>query len=122
MAGARWPDNSRAEEKSADDRRGGQREHRQPGGCNGITCDSPHQREIGHHARRMRVWHGGVGDPRAIVKNVERGRNELAEFVPKVRQAEVRKMREKEQQHQTRQKRKCAEADGPHHISSEPLS
>ena len=70
----------------------------------------------------MRVGHGGVGNPRAVVQDVERGRNELAEFVPEVRQSEVRKMREKDQQREQGRKQECAGADGPHHISSEPLS
>ncbi len=61
-------------------------------------------------------------DPSAIVQDVERGWNELAEFVPEIRQSEVRKMRDKNQQRERGKKQEGGEADGPHHIELRTLS
>ena len=61
-------------------------------------------------------------DPSAIVQDVERGWNELAEFVPEIRQPEVWKVRDKNQQRERGKKQECGEADGPHHIGSATLS
>ena len=70
----------------------------------------------------MRVGDGGVRDPCAVVQDVERGGNELAEFIPEIRQPEVRKMREKNQQRERGKKQECGEADRPHHIECVALS
>jgi hypothetical protein len=43
----------------------------------------------------MRIRNGRVRDPGKVVINVERRRNELAEFVPKERQREIGPVSEK---------------------------
>ena len=42
----------------------------------------------------MRIRYSGVRDPSAVMKDVERGRNKLAEFVPEIRQMKQREVRE----------------------------
>ena len=103
-----------AQEIGSNDGPSGERQHGRSRGGNGITRDSPHQREIRHYGRRMRIRHRGVRDPRAITQNVERRRNELAEFVPEIRQSEIRKMRDENQKRERGENQERAEADRPH--------
>src|SRR5579864_6482047 len=42
----------------------------------------------------MGVGHGGLRNPRPMLKQIQRGGNELAKFVPVVRQAEPGRMRQ----------------------------
>ncbi len=105
-----------AKKISKNNSRGSESEHRQSRGRDRIAGHSPDQREISHHAGWMGIGHGGVRDPRAVAQDVERGRNELAEFVPEKRQSEVGNMQEKNEQRERGKQRECAEADRPHHI------
>ena len=43
----------------------------------------------------MHVWRSRVRDPGAIVENIQRRRNELSHFIPKIRQRQIGQMNQK---------------------------
>ena len=80
-------------EQEGDERaKGGQQQHRDPGVGNGETDEVPERGQIRHHAGRMDVRQGGVRNDGAGVVEIERGRDELAGFVPVKRDLQQRTM------------------------------
>ena len=73
---------------------GRERQHRKARGGDGIAGDRPHGRQVRHHARRMHIGNGRMGNPGAALKHVERRRNKLAQLVPIKRQLQKSGMTE----------------------------
>jgi hypothetical protein len=76
----------------------GERKHGRACGWNRIAEDPPGGSEISHHRGRVSVRNGGMRHPSEVVINVERGGNELTKLVPEIRQAEVGRVREEDNQ------------------------
>ena len=94
----------------------GEREHGRSRSHDRITGHPPDQRKITHHAGRMCIGNGGMRNPRPVPQNVQRGGDELAEFIPEIRQAEERKVREKNDERERGWKQEDGEAERPHYV------
>ena len=70
-----------------------EQQHRDARGQDAESKHVPRQRQPGHHDGRMNVRRGAVGDERAAPIEIGGGGNELAGFVPIIRELEERQVR-----------------------------
>ena len=89
------------------------RQHRQACCRNREAEDPPHQRQVRHHPRRVYVGRGHVRHQVAMLEQIERGWNELADFVPVERQVQERQVDQHHHQREGPQKEEVAPQPPP---------